>query len=249
MSRQATFEPEAPHDINFYGAEDGSAAVMSVSNFPDEVFSLLQLEALVAFNAIQRYRRDALVELGCFDGRALEVSRSANIRYLGVDLDPEAISRLQARIAAEGLEGRAHAVSANALDVEQWLQKMPGERLLIHLPFNFLGGFRDPAALLRRLCSVPNALLLISVFNTSEYSTYIRQRYYVACGVEPLTLTHEERGGATFTGRRHFYSQGFTAGMLSVLFEECGMEMLWQMTNRLGACIVAMPQRPKEESR
>ncbi|WP_164019633.1 methyltransferase domain-containing protein [Pyxidicoccus trucidator] len=249
MRRPEPFEAEAAHDTNFYGAEDGSAMVMRVANFPNEVFSLLQLEALVAFNAIQRYRRDALVELGCFDGRTLEVSRSASVRYLGVDLDPEAISNLQARIVAEGLEGRANAVAANALDLQQWRHQVPGERLLIHLPFNFLGGFRDPAELLRQLGSVPNALLLVSVFNTSEYSTYIRQRYYAACGVEPLTITHGARGGVTFTGRRHFFSQGFTADMLSDLFEECGMELLWQMTNRLGTCVVAMPHRPKEEPR
>ena len=239
----------AGHGDSYYGVDDRAATLMRIANFPDDVLSLLQLEALVAFNAFQCYRYDAIVELGCYDGRSIELSRSLELPYLGVDLDPQAIESLRLRIAAEGIEGRAVAVVADALDLDRWAGHIRTQRSLIHLPFNFLGSFRAPATLLQQLCRVPGALLLISVFNTSDYTTEVRQRYYSACGVEALTVTRGARDVATFTGDRHFFSRAFTTEMLSSLLEECGIDMLLQMSNRLGTCVVGKPRDTSEGAR
>jgi hypothetical protein len=244
-----TTEPldaDPPAETCFYGVDGRAALLMRIANFPDEVLPLLQLEAVVAFDAIQCYRCDALVELGCYDGRSVELARSLDVRYLGVDLDPRAIATLRTRIAAEGME-HAEAVVANALDVAHWVSRIGARRSLIHLPFNFLGGFRDPQKLLRRLCRVPGALILISVFNTSEYATHVRHRYYAACGVDPLVVTGGAREAVTFTGGRDFFSRAFTGESLYGLFAECGIEILLQRSNRLGTCLVTNPRRTNEE--
>lgn len=241
MSAAGTSETVG-HGESYYGIDDRAATLMRIANFPDDVLSLLQLEVLVAVNALQCYRCDAIVELGCYDGRSIELSRSLDLRYLGVDLDPRAIESLRNRIAAEGMEARAEAVVANALDLDQWAGRMRGQRSLIHLPFNFLGSFRAPAALLQRLCRVPRSLLFISVFNTSDYTTHVRHRYYTACGVGALTVSHSARDMVTFTGDRHFFSRAFTTDMLHDLFDECGIDTLLQMSNRLGTCVVAKPR-------
>lgn len=243
-----SLEAEAAPDGDFYGADGRAALMMRIAHFPDELLPLLQLEALVASHALQCYRCDAIVELGCYDGRSVEISRSAGVRYLGVDLDQVAIASLRARIAAEGMEGRAEAVVANALHLEQWAGRVDAQRSLIQLPFNFLGGFRHPAVLLRKLCRVPGALLLISVFNTSEYSTRVRERYYTACGVDALTVTRGAKDSATFTGGRRFFSRAYTPDMLRLLFEECSIDPLYQLSNRLGTCVVARPRRPNEDT-
>jgi hypothetical protein len=232
---------------NYYEIDDCAAMMMRIGNFPDEVLSLLQLEALVSFNALLCYRCDGIVELGCYDGRSIELSRILGLRYLGVDLDPRAIESLRGRIAAEGMEARAEAVVANALDLDQWVGRIRAQRLLILLPFNFLGGFRNPTMLLQRLCRVPGALFLISVFNTSDYSTHIRRRYYSACGVEALTLGALDN--VIFTGGRHFFSQAFTTGQMRALFEECRIDTLMQMSNRLGTCVVVKPRNRSENRR
>jgi len=248
MSMLESFEAELPNEDSFYGVDGRSGRLMRIANFPDEILSLLQLETLVAFKAIQCYRRDAIVELGCYDGRSVELTRTLDVRYLGVDLDPEAIAGLRARITAEGMEGRAEALAANALHLEQWTGRIRGQRCLIYLPFNFLGGFRDPRPLLQRLCRIPGALLLISVFNTSEYSTHVRHRYYSACGVDALTVTGGGREEVTFTGGRAFFSRAFTTDMLRGLFDECGIDTLLQANNRLGTVVVTKP-RPRNEER
>lgn len=47
---------------------------MRAAHFPDEVLFFLQMESLVTLGAAARYSCDALVEFGCYDGRALEVA-------------------------------------------------------------------------------------------------------------------------------------------------------------------------------
>jgi hypothetical protein len=250
MSRLEVLQANAHGDSDsYYGIDDRAAMLMRIANFPDEILSLLQLEALIAYNALQRYGCDSIVELGCYDGRSIELSRSFDLRYLGVDIDPHAIEILRKRIAGEGMDGRAEAIVANALDVDQWAGRIRGRRSLIHLPFNLLGSFRTPAMVLQRLSRLPGALLLISVFNTSDYCTHVRQRYYSACGVESLTLTRGARDAATFTGDRHFFSQAFTTDMLDRLFAECRIDTLLQMSNRLGTCVVVKSRDPREDGR
>lgn len=233
---------------SYYGIDNRAATLMRIANFPDDVLSLLQLETLVAFDALRYYRCGALVELGCYDGRSIELSRSLDLHYVGVDIDPDAIRCLRSRIAVEGLEGRAKAVLANALELDQWAGLVCGQRPLIHMPFNFLGSFQSPLVLLERLCRVPNALLLISVFNTSDYTTHVRYRYYSACGVRDLKVTSGGRDAAIFTGDRHFFSRAFASETLDSLFEECGADTLLRKSNRLGTCVVVKPADSSEIS-
>jgi hypothetical protein len=128
--------------------------------------SLLQIETLAGFTALTNWRRDATIELGCYDGRALEIARLAGTRYVGVDLDEIAVARLRARIDAEDLAGRAAAVVADALDVDAWIAEVRGTAPLVHLPFNFLG-----------------------MFDSGDLATVVREQYYEAFGVG--TLRHE----------------------------------------------------------
>ena len=234
------------HGENYYGFDGRAATMMRTANFPDEVVSFFQLEAVATLHAVQCYGCDTIVELGCYDGRSIELSRSLNLRYVGVDLDTEAIECLRNRIAAEGMEDRAEALVANVLDLEHWAGRIRGHRTLIHLPFNFLGGFRAPSTLLELLCQIPEAILLISVFNTSEYSTYVRHRYYTTCGVKSLRMTSGAGGSVIFSGDRHFFSQAFTTDMLYNMFKTCRIDPLFQKSNQLSTCMVVKPRDLRE---
>jgi hypothetical protein len=225
----------------FYRSKDASSLMMRLANFPDEVLPLLQLETLAALNALQCHACDSVVEFGCYDGRALEVTRLADVSYVGVDLDQAAIESLRKRIASEGLEGRASAVVADVLEPEAWLPMIPPGRSLVHLPFNFIGGFRDVPRLLRSVCRVPDMLLLVTVFNTDDYTTSVRRRYYTACGVGSLAHTCEAQTGVLFTGSMEFFSRALTAEALGSRLAECGLQVLWRKTNRIGTCILSRP--------
>lgn len=131
----------------FYELEFGPRTIMTLANFPDDVLPLLQMESLMTFEAMAYLRCDALVELGCYDGRALEIARLLNARYLGVDLDQRAIETLRTRIEREGMSDRADTVVDDILNHTRRGASV-GSRALYLLPFNLLGNFREPKRLL-----------------------------------------------------------------------------------------------------
>lgn len=229
------------HIDGFYHSKDASSLMMRLAHFPDEVLPLLQLDMLAALDALQCYDCESVVEFGCYDGRSLEVTRLAGVSYVGVDLDHTAIDALRKRISCEGLEGRARAVVADVLSPEEWLPAVPAGLSLVHLPFNFVGGFRDVPLLLRSVCRVPEMLLLITVFNTDDYTTSVRRRYYSACGVRSLAHTREGEDGVLFTGSQEFFSRALTPDALGGYFADCGIQLLWRKTNRIGTCVLARP--------
>ncbi|WP_441246903.1 hypothetical protein [Kitasatospora sp. McL0602] len=218
----------------YYRAE-GAAAIMSVAHFPDEVLTFLQMECLTAFRATRRRRCDAIAELGCFDGRALEVARAAGIRYLGIDVNQDAITALRARIAAEGLDGSATALTADVQDSEDWLAAIPGQRPLVVLPFNLLGNFTEPERVLARLRTLPGAAL-ISVFNAEPSTTALRHAYYTRCGTA-LEQTEGRFGGVLFRSSQGFRSESFNRAGLDRLLKQCGLRIAAETSNRLGRCL------------
>ena len=122
---------------------------MTLANFPDDVLPLLQMESLMTFEAMAYLRCDALVELGCYDGRALEIARLLNARYLGVDLDQRAIETLRTRIEREGMSDRATRWSTTSSTTPGAVPR--SARAHSTCPFNLLGNFREPKRLLDSL--------------------------------------------------------------------------------------------------
>lgn len=171
----------------FYELEFGPRTIMTLANFPDDVLPLLQMESLMTFEAMAYLRCDALVELGCYDGRALEIARLLNARYLGVDLDQRAIETLRTRIKREGMSDRADTVVDDILNHTRRGASV-GSRALYLLPFNLLGNFREPKRLLDSLAE-RSVAAVVSVFGDSAEATRVRQSYYRRCGCRAWSCT------------------------------------------------------------
>lgn len=195
----------------FYELEFGPRTIMTLANFPDDVLPLLQMESLMTFEAMAYLRCDALVELGCYDGRALEIARLLNARYLGVDLDQRAIETLRTRIEREGMSDRADTVVDDILNHTRRGASV-GSRALYLLPFNLLGNFREPKRLLDSLAE-RSVAAVVSVFGDSAEATRVRQSYYRRCGVQGLEL-HTRDDGTVFTGSDGFYSRSYSRACL-----------------------------------
>jgi len=208
---------------------------MTLANFPDEVLPLLQLESLITFEAMVYFHCDVLVELGCHDGRALEIARLLNTRYLGVDLNRHAIQKLRARIEHERMVGRADTIVDDVLNHTVRSQVPMGSRALYLLPFNLLGCFRDPTQLLKQLAAL-NVTAVISVFGNSLEATHVRQDYYLRCSVQELEL-HPLDEGTLFTGANGFYSRSYTRDSFHSLLTACGLTILRMNSSLLTHCV------------
>ena len=178
VSENGDMTVEKHQESAFYERDAGAPSIMSVAHFPDDVLQLLQLESLTTFAAVGQFGCDALVELGCYDGRGLEIARALNARYRGVDLNRAAIETLQARIEREGMQGQADTVVDDLTNYISHGPVLPNSLYL--LPFNLLGNFRDPAPLLRALAARSSAAV-ITVFRNTAEATRVRQAYYLRC--------------------------------------------------------------------
>ncbi|MFB7945928.1 hypothetical protein ACFV6F_24825 [Kitasatospora phosalacinea] len=209
---------------------------MRAAHFPDEVLAFLQMESLTALDVAARHGCDSLVELGCYDGRALEVARAADIRYLGVDVSTGAIDALNRRIADEDLRERAGAVVGNILHCSEWLHAVRGERPLQLLPFNLAGNLAEPEKAIAGLREV-GGLAVISVFNDRPWTTDLRRAYYLACGIAVLEEAPSRHGGVVFRGEDGFQSQSFSDDGVTALLDGAGVSVVHERANRLGRCV------------
>ena len=223
----------------FYELEFGPRTIMTLANFPDDVLPLLQMESLMTFEAMAYLRCDALVELGCYDGRALEIARLLNARYLGVDLDQRAIETLRTRIEREGMSDRADTVVDDILNHTRRGASV-GSRALYLLPFNLLGNFREPKRLLDSLAE-RSVAAVVSVFGDSAEATRVRQSYYRRCGVQGLEL-HARDDGTVFTGSDGFYSRSYSRACLHALLAECGLTVVRSASNLFAHCVTVLPE-------
>ncbi|MFI0241421.1 methyltransferase domain-containing protein [Streptomyces sp. NPDC016845] len=241
----ATTEPaSAPPPLSseyldhFYRDGGGACAIMSVAHFPDEILTYLQMECLAAFKTALDEKCDAVVELGCFDGRALEVARAAGLPYCGIDINSGAVAALRERICDEGLDAQATAVVGNAQESVLWSAQVPGRRPLLVLPFNLLGNLSDPRRALMGLRSL-GGTVLVSVFNEQPRTTAVRRAYYARCTRGLAEPAPGRYGGTVFRGAQGFRSESFSAPALRRLLRECGLRIHSETANRLGLAVGA----------
>ncbi|MET9449799.1 class I SAM-dependent methyltransferase [Streptomyces cinerochromogenes] len=224
-----------PGNVVFY-QQHGASAIMRAAHFPDGLLAFLQMESLAVHQAASRYGCATLVELGCYDGRSLEVARAAGVDYLGIDVNTAAVERVRRRIADEGLHERARAVVGDAMRCADWLGELDGGRPLLLLPFNLLGNFPSPEALLRGLRQA-GGIAVLSVFHAFDAATDLRRDYYTACGISPLEEHPGPYGGVVFRSGDAFQSQSFTRQALADLCAECGITVLGEAMNSIGLCL------------
>lgn len=221
--------------VDFY-REHGASAIMRAAHFPDEVLSFFQLESLAVLEAVSRYGCAVLVELGCYDGRSLEIARVAGVHYVGVDVNADAVAVVRRRIADEGIGHRARAVVGDAMRCEDWIGQVPSGRPLLLLPFNLLGNFADPATSLRTVRRV-GGIAVLSVFTPSPTATIVRREYYQACGISPLEEVPGPFGGVVFRNGAGFRSQSFDPAALAELSTGIGVSVLSETSNIVGHCL------------
>jgi hypothetical protein len=239
MALQQENQPETADSFSrpFYAEAAESDAIMRAANFPNELLCFLQQEALVVSQALRQFECDSLVELGCYDGRLLQVARMSQVLYFGVDLSSTAVAALRDKIAREGIAGQANAFVGDVTRPQAWLHEVSGLRPLFVFPFNLLGNLSDPAAVVSELRG-DNRFGVVSVFNSEDSTTMMRDEYYAACGIEGLSWEAAPYGGVRFRGNRGFVSQSFGQDQVSKLMADCGVRVLGSRQNRLGQCLV-----------
>ncbi|WP_198407190.1 methyltransferase domain-containing protein [Nocardia terpenica] len=252
LPRHRALPPKGAPEAVFYEQTSAAAEIMTLANIPDGVFPFLQMETLTTFEAMSSGNHDVLVEMGCYDGRALEVARFSGARYVGVDLNESAIEKLRARIEREDMSELATTVIDDVFRHRDWDRSVLGNRPLYVLPFNLLGTFRDPMRFLTSL-SRSGGSAVVSVFSDGLEATAVRQTYYNNCGVRALQFSSIGDGGVLFVGQNAFYSRSYSQRSFHTLLADSGATVLRNRSNSVGHCatilldsLVDRPYRNRE---
>ena len=220
----------------FYELEFGPRTIMTLANFPDDVLPLLQMESLMTFEAMAYLRCDALVELGCYDGRALEIARLLNARYLGVDLDQRAIETLRTRIEREGMSDRADTVVDDILNHTRRGASV-GSRALPVQPAGQLPRAETAARLPRRAQRGGGGLGV----RRQRRGHPRPPELLPPLRVQGLEL-HTRDDGTVFTGSDGFYSRSYSRACLHALLAECGLTVVRSASNLFAHCVTVLPE-------
>ncbi|MEQ8966155.1 MAG: hypothetical protein RID91_10040 [Azospirillaceae bacterium] len=151
-----------------------------------------------------------LIEFGCADFRLLEARRPGT-SYCGVDIHPPADRRRPARDARIVRAEARRFIRRRGLLAE--IRRRYDERVLVVLPFNFLGTMDTPLAFLDSVAAT-GFDLLVDVFNTTETATRARIAYYDRCGIAVERVERSETGVALHCANG-FVAQAFDRGFLA----------------------------------
>lgn len=170
--------------------------LMDAAYIPQEVAEFLRQERRII--GLLEDSFDLLVEVGCMDGRYLDWAIRRRKRYIGIDIISRHIQSGRRRVAERGesperyrfVRGDAEEVAA-LVEPEQF--EVSRERSLVLFPFNIFGAVTSAG---RVLASLRQSKLpfLISSYQTTEYATSCRLRYYSNCGCRGIRILKDDKG-------------------------------------------------------
>jgi hypothetical protein len=175
---------------------DVAENLMDAAYIPLEVAEFLRQERRIIELLEDSF--DLLVEVGCMDGRYLDWAIGRRKRYLGIDIISRHIQAGRRRVAERGesperyrfVRGDAEEVAAL---VEPERFGVSRERCRVLFPFNIFGAVTSAG---RVLASLRQGRLpfLISSYQTTEYATACRLRYYSNCGCRGIRILRDDKG-------------------------------------------------------
>lgn len=176
--------------IKFYQSTAGDN-ILNPSSYPLEVTRYLNAEQSLLEIIIHKYQM--LVEVGCSDGRHLDIAYKKNKHYIGIDIIPNKILAGRQKIRRLNFdEKRCKFLCRSAEEISDAIEDSKNEgfefsKALIFFPFNVLGNmninsFDKVISDIRKL----NMDVYFSLFETDHFSTKVREEYYQNCGCEDL---------------------------------------------------------------
>jgi hypothetical protein len=169
--------------------------ILNPDNYTEEILHYLACENDLFKLLLEKYK--AVVEIGCADGRHLELVYGMRKKYLGIDIVQERV--LEATEKALSLNSAIQEVFFYCGDVKNLSSIMTNfdgfdaENSLIFLPFNIMGNASQISKVISSLVELGYSFY-ISSFKTNRIATINRETYYRNCGCKNLALIESPYG-------------------------------------------------------
>ena len=180
--------------MSFYGTKDGNKLV-DENNYPDSIKEYLKKEKELLEKYLEDY--DLLIEVGCMEGRNIDVALNMKKKYIGIDIIESYISIVNEMINKRGLNSisEAFCLDANYLKRLISLSRLyKDSKSLIYFPFNSFGNMDNPNKVLSNFNYLYNSDFVIFTYDIDDYSNFEREKYYENCNYDNLRKEINEEG-------------------------------------------------------
>ncbi|MDD4614902.1 MAG: class I SAM-dependent methyltransferase [Caldisericia bacterium] len=147
-----------------------------------------------------------MIEVGCMNGRNLEIANELKIKYLGIDIVERFVKEANKKIDTLNLDAIAIRCDAKCLNK---IKNHFSKHFLAIFPFNSFGNIQDPQKVLNS--TYKNKLdTLILTYKTDIKTTKIRKKYLENTLFEKIKKRSSKKG-VLFTSNKGLFSYAYSA--------------------------------------
>src|SRR5579883_1915550 len=212
----------------------GGKEILKNDNYPEELKHFLLAERQWISNHIKKEDKyTALFEIGCGEARNLDIAQEHEINYYGIDFDNDYIIKAKNKIKQLPLSIKAIVRCLSVFDLNESATPVgKNERVLCIFPFNALGNMGNLLEILNKVHELGYDVL-ISTYKIDEFSSQIREQYFVNCGYKNLRKEHTKHG-LTFYSDEGLKSTAMNSAYVQSVAEMTNYSMLVNDFSRIG---------------
>ena len=156
----------------FYDQGGGEKLIES-NCFVPEIEEYLSKERQVIRDIFKGHNYSGMLEVGCMNGRNLNIAKELGIEYIGIDLVERFIEEANKKIG--NLEINARAIKCDVGNLHK-IGYMLSKSFLVVFPFNSFGNIDEPQRALNAV-SKEGLDSLILTYGTDSMTTRVRRNY------------------------------------------------------------------------
>ncbi len=189
----------------FYDCNNGDK-LADDTRYPPEICDYLEGERTVLCDCIDEHRYSGILEVGCMNGRNIDVALQKGIKYFGIDLVDRFIAQARKMILETSIVGVAEVCDVKDLSP---IRDNIDSGYVAAFPFNSFGNIDDPKKALGST-SKEEIDILILTYNTDPLTNEVRRKYLASCGMSDLRQVKDNKG-ISFTSKEGLSSYAYFA--------------------------------------
>lgn len=177
--------------LEFYSSGLGDSLIEK-SFYPKEIISFLEEEERIVKDMMRSF--DLLFEVGCMEGRYLDVALGENKKYYGIDVVERYVKMGQEILSKKELSVNDFTIKiADAASLNEIFIKNNLDKALIIFPFNSFGNMINMNDVIKSLAKAKKSFLIFT-YTTDEFSNNARLDYYKNCGYKDIKCEENANG-------------------------------------------------------
>lgn len=173
----------------FYDCGSGEELIRNC-NYSSEIIEYLKEEKKVISVILKQKPYEGMLEVGCMNGRNLDIACDLDISYIGIDLVKRFILQTNQKIKSMSIPAIARQCDVKSL---YKISNLLSPKILSVFPFNSFGNIDEPVKALKAVC-LQNLDSLILTYKTDKLSTDFREEYLINSGMRGLKMKKTGKG-------------------------------------------------------